>query len=301
MDIIGVLEENGKTGFGKNHKVPVLGTYDEIELILKKYLPDEVIIAVSSLEVTNIAEILNVCLREGVQVRLCSDFFGNLSKHVHIDRLYGLNILSLGSSEKSELQIYIKRIIDIIGSLVALVLFSPFMIISAIGILISNGRPVFYSWKVVGLNKRPFNSWKFRTMIRDADKLKERLKDGNEMDGPVFKISNDPRIIPFGRWLRRYSIDETPQLLSVLKGDMSLVGPRPAGPHELDQYQSWHRRKLSIKPGITCLWQVSGRNKIKNFDEWVKLDLEYIDNWSIWLDLKIIFRTIVTVLKADGK
>jgi len=170
----------------------------------------------------------------------------------------------------------------------------------ALGILITNGRPILYSWNVIGLNKKPFKSWKFRTMIKNADRLKSNLSELNEMEGPVFKIKDDPRVLPFGKFLRKWSIDETPQLFSVLKGDMSLVGPRPAGPHELMNYQSWHRRKLSVKPGITCLWQVNGRNKINNFNDWVKLDLEYIDNWSIWLDMKILLKTIPSVLLGKG-
>jgi lipopolysaccharide/colanic/teichoic acid biosynthesis glycosyltransferase len=137
-------------------------------------------------------------------------------------------------------------------------------------------------------------------MVKDADKIKKDLMDKNEMEGPVFKIKNDPRILAFGRWLRKWSIDETPQLFSVLKGDMSLVGPRPAGPHELERYESWQRRKLSIKPGITCLWQINGRNLISNFDDWVKLDLEYIDNWSLLLDVKILLKTIPSIILRHG-
>jgi len=137
-------------------------------------------------------------------------------------------------------------------------------------------------------------------MAANADETKPQLATLNEMRGPVFKMGNDPRITRLGRFLRKYSIDELPQLWSVLKGDMSLVGPRPAGPHEWEKYEPWQRRKLSVTPGITCLWQVSGRNKINDFNEWVKLDLEYIDNWSLWLDLKILLRTVVVVLRGTG-
>ena len=138
-------------------------------------------------------------------------------------------------------------------------------------------------------------------MVVNADEMKENLNHLNEMKGPVFKIKNDPRITKVGGFLRKFSLDELPQLWSVFKGDMSLVGPRPAGPHELARYESWHRRKLSIKPGITCLWQADGRNKINDFNEWVKLDLQYIDHWSLWLDLKILTKTAWTVLKGTGQ
>jgi lipopolysaccharide/colanic/teichoic acid biosynthesis glycosyltransferase len=194
----------------------------------------------------------------------------------------------------------IKRIMDIAGALMTILIFSPFMLIAILGILITDGLPIFYEWNVFGLNKKPFRSWKFRTMVRNADELKESLMHKNEMEGPVFKITNDPRTFLFGRWLRKWSIDETPQFFSVILGDMSLVGPRPAGIAELQKYESWQRRKLSIKPGITCLWQANGRNGINNFDDWVRLDLEYIDTWSIWLDIKILFKTIPAVLTRKG-
>jgi len=300
LDIIGLVsmdEENiGREFYGKL----VLGKLEDLVQILKKLNPDEVIITSSLNNFEIYRSTIEKCETEGVQVRIISDLFTIFTKEIRFDQIYGFNILSLSSIRQSEIQIYLKRIIDIIGAVFSLILFFPFMIIATMGILISDGRPILYEWNVIGINKKPFRSWKFRTMIKNADALKNNLLDKNEMKGPVFKIKNDPRIIPFGKWLRRWSIDETPQLFSVLKGDMSLVGPRPAGPHELERYESWQRRKLSIKPGITCLWQVRGRNKISNFDDWVKLDLEYIDNWSLWLDIWILFRTIPAVLFSRG-
>jgi lipopolysaccharide/colanic/teichoic acid biosynthesis glycosyltransferase len=145
-----------------------------------------------------------------------------------------------------------------------------------------------------------FTGYKFTTMVADADERKSDLTPNNEMNGPVFKMENDPRITSFGRFLRKYSLNELPQLWSVLKGDMSLVGPRPAFRHELERYEFWHKRKLSIKPGMTCLWQVRGRNRIRNFDDWVKMDLEYIDHWSLWLDFKILYWTAWTVIRGTG-
>lgn len=193
-----------------------------------------------------------------------------------------------------------KRAIDLIVSASCLVVLSPLFLFVGLLIKRTSPGPVFYPWDVVGFCGRPFRGFKFRTMSSNADQLKPQLMHNNEMTGPVFKMKDDPRITPLGRLLRKYSIDELPQLWSVLKGDMSLVGPRPAGPLEWEQYQPWQRRKLSVTPGMTCLWQVSGRNRISSFDEWARLDLEYIDHWSLWLDWKILLRTVLVVLQGTG-
>ena len=166
---------------------------------------------------------------------------------------------------------------------------------------VSSKGPIFFKWHVIGKNGIPFTGYKYRTMIANADHLKVDLLESNEMTGPVFKMTDDPRITKVGKILRKYSLDELPQLWSVFKGDMSLVGPRPAGPHEWEKYEEWHKRKLSVTPGMTCLWQVNGRNEIHEFDEWIKMDLEYIDNWNLWLDLKIFMKTIPVVLKGSGR
>jgi len=190
---------------------------------------------------------------------------------------------------------------DLFISAFLLVLLSPLFMLIAVLIKLTSKGSIFYDWNVVGLNKRPFKSWKFRTMIQNADQLKEKLIEDNEMKGPVFKINNDPRITKIGRFLRKFSLDELPQLWSVLKGDMSLVGPRPPLQSEVFRFESWHWRKLSFRPGITCLWQVGGRNVINDFDDWVRLDLQYIDNCSIWLDMKILFLTVIAVLRGTGR
>lgn len=195
---------------------------------------------------------------------------------------------------------FIKRAIDVIISVIGLVFLLPLFLITGLLIKLTSSGPVFYAWDVIGRCGCLFRGYKFRTMLQNADELKSQLATQNEMVGPVFKLKNDPRVTPLGRFLRKFSIDELPQLWSVLKGDMSLVGPRPAGSQEWEQYEPWQRRKLSVTPGITCLWQVNGRNKINDFDEWAKLDLEYIDNWSIWLDLEIILKTIPAVLRGTG-
>jgi lipopolysaccharide/colanic/teichoic acid biosynthesis glycosyltransferase len=194
----------------------------------------------------------------------------------------------------------VKRAIDLTASVLALVILSPFFLFIGLLIKLTSPGPILYPWDVIGFGGRPFRGYKFRTMVQNADELKMQLIHQNEMSGPVFKMKDDPRVTPLGRCLRKYSIDELPQLWSVLRGDMSLVGPRPAGPKEWRTYEGWQRRKLSVIPGVTCLWQVNGRNKINSFDAWVKLDLGYIDHWSLWLDFKILWRTVFAVLKGTG-
>ena len=194
----------------------------------------------------------------------------------------------------------IKRLFDLSIAGLALLILSPFLLIVALLVKLTSSGPIFYPWHVVGRHGRPFRGFKFRTMVQNADELKTQLLRENEMNGPVFKMKDDPRITPVGRILRKYSIDELPQLWSVLMGDMSLVGPRPAFAAEYEKYEDWQRRRLSVTPGITCLWQVNGRNQIKDFDEWVRLDLEYIDHWSLWLDMRILFQTAIVVLRGTG-
>lgn len=195
----------------------------------------------------------------------------------------------------------IKRLIDVLGAGSMLLVISPLLVALAIAVKLGSPGTVVYRWRVVGLGGKPFLSYKFRSMVADADRLKNDLKASNEMSGPVFKITDDPRITRTGKWMRRYSLDELPQLYSVLKGDMSLVGPRPPLEAEFAQFSSSQKRKLAVKPGITCLWQVSGRNRLRDFDDWVRLDLEYIRTWSLALDLRILLRTVSEVFRGSGK
>ncbi len=189
---------------------------------------------------------------------------------------------------------------DVVLSLAGLVVLGLPLVAIALMVLLAEGRPVFYRWRVLGEGARPFTGYKFRTMVSDADSILSELALQNEMKGPVFKMRADPRVTRLGAILRRSSLDELPQLWSVLRGDMSLVGPHPVYPNEYERATPAQRRKLSVKPGITCIWQVSGRSEIRDFNEWVALDLAYIDSWSLWLDLKILARTVPAVLARRG-
>ncbi|HEX6308934.1 MAG TPA: sugar transferase [Longimicrobiales bacterium] len=197
-------------------------------------------------------------------------------------------------------QQHIKRVLDVVIAGVGLVLLSPLLLLVALLVKLSSPGPVLYRYPVLGWRARPFTGLKFRTMIVDADVRKTEFMEQNEMNGPVFKLRNDPRVTPLGRWLRKYSIDELPQLWSVLRGEMSLVGPRPPGPHEYADFEPWQRGKLAVIPGMTCIWQVSGRSEISDFDAWVRLDLDYIARWNLLLDLVLLVRTIPAVLSGRG-
>lgn len=201
----------------------------------------------------------------------------------------------------SPTNLVIKRILDAVISVIALLILSPVVLVLAIGVKLTSKGPVLYRWRVVGRHGRPFIGYKFRSMYSNADQLKENLQPLNEMSGPVFKLTNDPRVTKFGAWMRRHSLDELPQLYSVLVGNMSLVGPRPPLVIEYAQFTDYQKLKLAIKPGMTCLWQISGRNKIRDFDDWVRLDLEYIRRWSLTLDLWILWKTTGEVLGGTGK
>jgi len=195
----------------------------------------------------------------------------------------------------------VKSLIDRLGALLGLLLLSPLLLAVAIGIKLTSPGPVIFMQQRAGKHGRPFKMYKFRSMRTGAELEQDRLKNLNQMSGPVFKIVDDPRITPLGRWIRRTSIDELPQLLNVLLGHMSLVGPRPLPLYEVENFElTAHRRRLSMKPGLTCLWQISGRNNVREFSDWVKLDVEYIDNWSLWLDFVILVRTVPVVLLGTG-
>ena len=244
---------------------------------------------------------IQVCEIEGVEAWLVADFFQTQVSQTSFDDFCGRPVLVFRSAPEASWQGIFKQVLDFCGAACALLVLGIPMLLVGIAIRITSPGPVLFRQQRCGLNGHPFMMLKFRSMGSDAEQRKQELAALNEMGGPVFKITNDPRITPVGRWLRKYSIDEWPQFINVIWGDMSLVGPRPLPIDEVERFDDpAHRRRLSVKPGLTCLWQVSGRNNVRDFKDWVRLDLEYIDNWSFWLDLKILARTIPVVLAGTG-
>jgi exopolysaccharide biosynthesis polyprenyl glycosylphosphotransferase len=284
---------------------PLIGQAGELGNVLISHRVDEVIAVQPNGNADWLPNVIESCDSLGILLRVVPQglLFGKVRtlRALFPFQLLHLPAIVLAPPHFDSDALFFKRLFDIAISGILLLLFSPLFLLIAIAVKLTDRRSdVFYRWNVVGRNGARFTGFKFTTMYLDADDRRNDLLDRNEMTGPVFKIKNDPRITPLGRFLRKYSLNELPQLWSVLKGDMSLVGPRPAFPHELEGYGFWHKRKLSIRPGITCLWQIRGRNKISNFDDWVTMDLEYIDNWSLWLDFKILVRTAWVVVAGTG-
>jgi exopolysaccharide biosynthesis polyprenyl glycosylphosphotransferase len=249
----------------------------------------------------NVENVIKLCELEGVEAWLVADFFATQIARASFDELLGHPLIVFRTTPEASWQMLAKSLIDFFGALVLIVIGSVIMIPVAILVKLTSPGPVFFRQQRSGLNGAPFEILKFRTMVTNAEQFKHELAAMNEMSGPVFKVTNDPRVTPIGKWLRKWSLDELPQLFNVLRGEMSLVGPRPLPVDEVKRFNDLaHRRRLSVKPGLTCIWQVRGRNKISDFKEWVRLDLEYIDNWSIWLDFKILLLTIPAVFSGSG-
>jgi exopolysaccharide biosynthesis polyprenyl glycosylphosphotransferase len=260
-----------------------------------------VLFAAQHVHFSKIEEAVQACETEGVEAWIAADFFQTAIARPTFDVLGGRLMLVFHTTPQASWELLFKGIVDRVGALILLLLSLPLWLVAVIGIRLSSRGPIFFKQERAGHYGRPFTMWKFRTMHTDAEARRAELEAHNEMDGPVFKITNDPRIFAFGRWLRRTSIDELPQLINVLRGEMSLVGPRPLPVYEIQRIEKHaQRRRLSVKPGLTCLWQVTGRNGIKNFEEWVALDLKYIDNWSLLLDLKILAQTLPAVIRGSG-
>jgi exopolysaccharide biosynthesis polyprenyl glycosylphosphotransferase len=260
---------------------------------------DEIVFAVTRKKLDEMKQLFLMCEELGIRTRVAMNFFPNRVARIEIEELEGIPFLTFTTTPSNETQLAFKRLLDIAIAMLLLGLSLPALLIAALGIKFSSPGSVLFKQERIGLNGRIFMLYKFRTMIEDAHERRGEIAHLNEMSGPVFKAKSDPRITPIGRILRKFSLDELPQLWNVLKGDMSLVGPRPPIPEEVASYHRWHRRRLSMKPGLTCLWQISGRNNI-DFDRWMQLDLQYIDNWSPSLDFKILLRTIPAVLSGRG-
>ena len=268
---------------------------------LRNHVVDEVAIFVPLRSFYEYAsQVVALCEQHGILLRFDTQIFDLKIARSGADELDGEAHITARATPHDGWQMVIKRALDLVLSMILLFVLSPLLVAVAIAVKMTSSGPIFFRQKRVGLNKRKFTMFKFRTMVPNAEQLQEMLLPQNEMSGPVFKIKNDPRITQIGKILRKTSIDELPQLLNVVKGDMSLVGPRaiPVRDYELFD-QDWQRRRLSVRPGITCLWQVKGRNSVP-FEQWMELDMQYIDKWSLWLDFKILARTIPAVLRGTG-
>jgi len=267
--------------------------------MLREHIVDEVFFVVDAARLGDLEEIFLLCDEEGVRTRVATHFFPHVNSRVYFDRLGDLPLLSFSATPHDEVRLFIKRTFDVVCSLTALLVLAVPMVAVAAAVRLTSPGPALFVQIRCGLNGRRFRFYKFRSMDADAESRRADLEHLNEKDGPAFKIARDPRITTVGRFLRRYSIDEWPQFWNVLKGDMSFVGPRPPVPSEVEQYVTWQRRRLRMRPGLTCLWAVRGRDEV-DFDTWMRMDLEYIDNWSLWLDCKILLRSIPLVLAGRG-
>jgi len=299
LKIIGTIDDQPGHGTNSIKNEEILGSLEDLPQILHNDAIDEVVFVVPRLRLNHMENSIYICETEGVKATIAVDLFDAQIARARPNEIDGIPLLTFDTTVAKEWQLFVKRAVDLISSGLGLVLLSPLFLIVLILIKFTSSGPVLFKQQRVGLNGRRFILYKFRTMYQEAEKKLSELEVLNEMAGPVFKIKKDPRITPFGRILRKFSIDELPQLLNVFVGHMSLIGPRPPIPDEVAQYESWQRRRLSMRPGLTCLWQISGRNKI-DFNDWMKLDLQYLDNWSLRLDCKIMVKTIPVVLFGIG-
>jgi exopolysaccharide biosynthesis polyprenyl glycosylphosphotransferase len=271
----------------------------DLRRMLREHPVDEIIFSVDSRRLADLEESMLFCDEEGVRTRVAVDFLPHVNSDVYLDRLGKSPLLTFSAAPHDEIRLFLKRATDVVLAAAALVLLAPLMAVVALLIRLTSPGPVIFRQTRCGLNGRLFEFYKFRSMCANAEELRSQIEHLNTKGDTVFKIPNDPRLTPLGRWLRKFSIDEWPQLWNVLKGDMSLVGPRPAIPEEVEKYQQWQRRRLRMRPGLTSLWAIAGRDHV-DFETWMKLDMQYIDNWSLALDYKIILKTIPRVLLGKG-
>jgi exopolysaccharide biosynthesis polyprenyl glycosylphosphotransferase len=270
-----------------------------LEQVLQDKVIDEVVFAVNMQELARLEPLMAHCANVGVKIRVQLEFLPEAYSRIYLENFHDVPLLSLSSAPESELLLFFKRAFDVVLSAASLVLLAPILFAIAAAIRITSPGEVLFRQTRCGLGGRKFTLYKFRSMVNNAEQLRAELNQLNELEGPAFKISDDPRITPVGRLLRRFSLDELPQLWNILRGDMSFVGPRPAVPDEVEKYEAWQRRRLRMRPGLTCIWVIEGRSHVK-FHRWIQLDLAYIDNWSLWLDAKIFFRTIPIVISGRG-
>lgn len=285
-----------------NHETEpkIIGTLSDLETIIKKNVVDEVIFAVPEKKLDELEDMLLMLEEHGINARIAANIFPHVIAKMRVEELETVPLLTFSTVPSNSIALGVKRIFDVVIAVLLIIFSMPIMLATAFLIKITSRGPVFFKQQRSGLHGRKFTLYKFRSMYNDAESRRKDLEKFNEMEGPVFKIKDDPRITPIGKIIRNSSVDELPQLWNVLRGDMSIVGPRPPIPEEVAQYERWQRRRLSMRPGLTCLWQISGRNMINDFDEWVRLDLQYIDTWSLALDMKIFIKTVPVVLFRKG-
>jgi len=301
--LIGCVEvDEGAGGRRQVSGLPVLGRVEDIPRILQDLVVDDVVFALGRRELEGLDQLYEALHEQGIRTFFALDFFPHAQAKAEITEIDGIPLLTYANAPTNPLLLASKRALDVALSSLILLLAAPIVLLVAIAVRLTTGRAgggVLFRQTRCGLNGRRFTLYKFRTMTADAEERLAELQHLNEMDGPVFKVRDDPRVTRVGRVLRKFSLDELPQLWNVLRGDMSLVGPRPPIPEEVARYERWQRRRLSMKPGLTCLWQVNGRNEL-DFGSWMELDLQYIDSWSLSLDLKILLKTIPVVLSGRG-
>ncbi len=296
--LIGFIDNNRK-GMWRYRDIPLIGNFSDVEKIIRFDQVDFIVVAVEPNELISALPIIETAEKMGIIVYLTTQIYNPTIAKVRPAFLAGIPAIEYSTVRPNSITSKLKTMVDRLGAILGLMAVSPILLLTLLAIKLDSRGPILFQQTRTGINGRSFKLWKFRTMVVDAEEKKSGLQALNEMSGPVFKISKDPRITRLGKFLRKYSIDELPQLMNVLRGEMSLVGPRPPLPAEVANFEPWQHRKLSVKPGLTCLWQTNGRNNV-DFDEWMKLDLAYIDNWSLWEDAKILARTIPTVLKGTG-
>ena len=287
--------------FFSREQMNILGKISDFPNIIKNNIIDEIFLTLPvKSKYEKIQKIIEQAEEQGIILRFLSPLFNTKFSTVKTSSLEEFPLFTIGNNTPNNFDFLAKRTIDIVLASALLILTFPIMLVVVVAIKLRTPGPLFFIQDRVGYNKRVFRLYKFRTMVASAEDLQRNLESLNEMDGPVFKIKNDPRITSVGKWLRKTSVDELPQIFNVLKGEMSLVGPRPLPVRDYNGFnKDWQRRRFSVRPGITCLWQISGRNDI-SFQEWMQLDMQYIDQWSIWLDFKIIVKTISVVFKGSG-